>query len=206
MDVLHHRFEKMISGMYMGELVRCILYRLTSDGLLFCGRKTEKLSTVHSIDTSFVSMVETDQEDEFTKTREALLMLDMTDASDDDCRHVKLVCSRVSTRAAYLVSAAVATILNKMRRPHTTVGVDGSVYRYHPHFHDLMEAKIRELTSPEFEFDLMLSEDGSGRGAALVAAVAVRRERVRRQTSLLLWYLPRPKCLEVILIIIYVSW
>lgn len=27
-----------------------------------------------------------------------------------------------------------------------------------------------------FQFDLMLSEDGSGRGAALVAAVAVRDE------------------------------
>ncbi len=40
-----------------------------------------------------------------------------------------MICARISTRAAYLVSAAVATILNKMKRPHTTVGVDGSVYR-----------------------------------------------------------------------------
>lgn len=61
-----------------------------------------------------------------------------------------------------------------MQRPHTTVGVDGSVYRFHPHFHKLMEEKIAELTNPAYKFGLMLSEDGSGRGAALVAAVACR--------------------------------
>lgn len=54
------------------------------------------------------------------------------------------------------------------------VGVDGSVYRFHPRFHELMCAKIRELIYPHIQFDIMLSEDGSGRGAALVAAVASR--------------------------------
>lgn len=56
------------------------------------------------------------------------------------------------------------------------VGVDGSVYRFHPKFHDLMVAKIRQLVKPHINFDLMLSEDGSGRGAALVAAVASREK------------------------------
>lgn len=56
------------------------------------------------------------------------------------------------------------------------VGVDGSVYRFHPKFHNLMTEKIRQLVRPEINFDLMLSEDGSGRGAALVAAVACRQE------------------------------
>jgi hexokinase len=37
-----------------------------------------------------------------------------------------------------------------------------------------MYAKIRELVYEHIQFDLMLSEDGSGRGAALVAAVASR--------------------------------
>lgn len=36
-------------------------------------------------------------------------------------------------------------------------------------------AKIRRFVKPEISFDLMLSEDGSGRGAALVAAVASRQ-------------------------------
>jgi len=178
-------FEKMISGMYMGELVRCVLSNLCKKGLLFGtdGVGTEKLFKTHVIDTSFVSYVEADNKNEYSKTREALLKMDLIDVTDEECENVKLICSRVSTRAAYLVSAAVATILNKIKRPHTTVGVDGSVYRYHPHFHDLMEKKISELVHPEYKFDLMLSEDGSGRGAALVAAVAAKHRQAGISTS-----------------------
>lgn len=169
----------MISGMYMGEMVRCLLARLTKEGLLFDGKGTDKLFFPHVIDTSFVSEVESDPAGEYTKTRKALERMDILDATEDDCERVKLVCCRVSTRAAHLVSAAVATIINRIKRPQVTVGVDGSVYRFHPHFHSLMEKKITELIRPECKFELMLSEDGSGRGAALVAAVAVKRERRR---------------------------
>lgn len=37
-------------------------------------------------------------------------------------------------------------------------------------------AKIKEIVKPNIKFDIMLSEDGSGRGAALVAAVASRQK------------------------------
>jgi hexokinase len=37
-----------------------------------------------------------------------------------------------------------------------------------------MMEKIRQLVPDSIQFDIMLSEDGSGRGAALVAAVASR--------------------------------
>jgi len=39
-----------------------------------------------------------------------------------------------------------------------------------------MKYKIYQTDFYIFQFDLMLSEDGSGRGAALVAAVAFRDE------------------------------
>lgn len=77
-------------------------------------------------------------------------------------------------RAAQLVSAGVACLLNKMGEKKAVVAVDGSVYRFHPCFHNLMTANIQKLIKPDIKFDLMLSEDGSGRGAALVAAVAAR--------------------------------
>lgn len=38
--------------------------------------------------------------------------------------------------------------------------------------------KMRELVDDHIQFDIMLSEDGSGRGAALVAAVASRDAQV----------------------------
>lgn len=61
---------------------------------------------------------------------------------------VRHVCEAVSRRAAHLVSAGIACLLNKMNEPHVTVGIDGSVYRFHPHFHTLMCEKIAQLVRP----------------------------------------------------------
>lgn len=38
------------------------------------------------------------------------------------------------------------------------------MYRLHPKFHDLMMERIRQFVKPEISFDVVLSEDGSGRG------------------------------------------
>lgn len=46
-----------------------------------------------------------------------------------------------------------------------------------------MYSKIRELVHDHIKFDLMLSEDGSGRGAALVAAVASRQTHEAEQAA-----------------------
>lgn len=173
-------FEKMISGMYMGEIVRKIVVKLAYDNLIFNGNLSEKFKTRNTFKSKYVSNVESDPKQKYNETMivmEKMMMTEVTQVTDEDCETLKLVCTRVSTRAAHLVSAAVATVLNKMQRFYTTVGVDGSVYRYHPHFKDLMEKKIDELTNPNYKFNLMLSEDGSGRGAALVAAVAVRSRK-----------------------------
>ncbi len=54
-----------------------------------------------------------------------------------------------------------------------TIAVDGSLFKKHPKFKTYMEETLAELV-PHCRVKLMLSEDGSGRGAALVAAVASR--------------------------------
>ena len=46
--------------------------------------------------------------------------------------------------------------------------------RFHPHFKNVMQSRISQLMGINYKFDLLLSEDGSGRGAALVAAVLKR--------------------------------
>lgn len=141
-----------------------------------------KFTKQFAFETRFVSMIESDPVDEYKNTRAALAEAFGIDwASDEDCAIVKLICTRVSTRAAHLVSAAVACLLNKMGRAHTVVGVDGSMFKYHPHFHSIMAKKTKELTHPMYKFQLMFSEDGSGRGAAIVAAVACKRRRISKE-------------------------
>ncbi|KAJ2951161.1 hypothetical protein O0L34_g5553 [Tuta absoluta] len=167
--------EKMISGMYMGELVRLALVKFTRMGLLFGGRGSDLLFQRGSFYTKYVSEIESDKPGDFTSCMEVLEELGLSHATEADMASVRHVCECVSRRAAHLVSAGIATLLNKMNEPRVTVGIDGSVYRFHPHFHTLMCEKIAHLVNPGIQFDLMLSEDGSGRGAALVAAVACRQ-------------------------------
>lgn len=135
----------------MGELVRCVLADLTKRRLLFNGIGSKQLFTPFSFQTAYISFIDSDSKHSYIETRKALARLDLHDVSSEDCEKIKLVSARVSTRAAYLVAAAVSTILHKIRRPHTTVGVDGSVYRFHPHFHCLLKQKIADLVHPAYK-------------------------------------------------------
>lgn len=165
--------EKMISGMYMGELARLVLEKLVNAGLLFGGKCPSELRKRGQFFTKYVSEIENDPKGKYTNCREVLAEIGVRNASDQDCENVRYVCSVVSRRAAHLASSGIAAVLNKIGEENVTVGIDGSVYRFHPHIHDLMTEKIAQLQN--HKFDLMLSEDGSGRGAALVAAVAAQK-------------------------------
>jgi len=166
-------YEKMISGMYMGELVRLVLVRLTKEGILFGGKGSDVLMERDKFYTKYVSEIE-DENDGLNATQQVLEELGLNHATEKDCHLVRKVCELVSKRAAHLTAAGIATLLKRINKPTVTVGIDGSVYRFHPHFKRWMVEKIKELIPSELQFEVMLSEDGSGKGAALVAAVAVR--------------------------------
>uniref|UniRef100_A0A3B4WKK1 Phosphotransferase n=1 Tax=Seriola lalandi dorsalis TaxID=1841481 RepID=A0A3B4WKK1_SERLL len=96
-----------------------------------------------------------------------------------DVRVVRLVCDTISSRSARLCAAALATIANRIRvnrgldHLKTTVGVDGTVYRKHPNFSEELQDTVRLLV-PKCSISFLVSEDGSGKGAAMVTAVAQR--------------------------------
>ena len=52
------RFEKMISGMYMGELVRLILVKMAKEELLFGGKLSPELLATGHFETKDVSDIE----------------------------------------------------------------------------------------------------------------------------------------------------
>ncbi len=59
--MLMFRFEKMISGMYIGELVRLIIVKMTKENLLFQGKTTTQLLTTGSFSTSYIYAIDTDK-------------------------------------------------------------------------------------------------------------------------------------------------
>uniref|UniRef100_A0A915HRN7 Phosphotransferase n=1 Tax=Romanomermis culicivorax TaxID=13658 RepID=A0A915HRN7_ROMCU len=144
-------FEKMISGMYMGELVRLVLVDLVQKGLLFHGNGSEDLSTRGKFPTKYVSEIEADRLSEelsYSNTLNICEDLGIENVTVNDCMIISNVCSAVSTRAAYLSAVGIAVLLNRMQKPSVTVGVDGSVYRFHPTFRFLLQEKISHLIDP----------------------------------------------------------
>ena len=52
------RFEKLLAGKYLGEIVRCILVKLAREDLIFNGEPSSQLLTHDSFTTRFISSIE----------------------------------------------------------------------------------------------------------------------------------------------------
>uniref|UniRef100_A0A672TG54 hexokinase n=1 Tax=Strigops habroptila TaxID=2489341 RepID=A0A672TG54_STRHB len=172
------RFEKLISGMYLGEIVRYILLAMVEKRVLFRGKPCPKLQTKDIFQTKFLSTIEIDGL-ALKKVLAILRDLDLH-ASFEDSVLVREVCQTVSLRAAQLCAAGMAAVVEKMRENRgldqliVTVGVDGTLYKMHPHFSQNLQQTLQVL-APKCSVTFLQSEDGSGKGAALVAAVACRK-------------------------------
>lgn len=171
-------FEKMISGMYMGELIRQVLVDLMKDDLIFFNCNREKIVERGNFFTRYASEIESDPVGDYTRARMALQELDIDpdDVTTEDFSSLRYICEVVSRRASFMASAGITALLKKMDYKDVVIAIDGSLFRYHPHFKNVMQSRISQLMGVDYKFDLMLSEDGSGRGAALVAAVLKRNE------------------------------
>ncbi|KAI4821223.1 hypothetical protein KUCAC02_029165, partial [Chaenocephalus aceratus] len=179
------RYEKMISGMYLGEIVRNVLIDFTSKGLLFRGKLSERLKTRGIFETKFLAQIESDRL-AMRQVRSILQHLGLTISTCDDSVLVKEVCSVVSRRAAQLCGAGLAAVVDKIRQNRNlnqlsiTVGVDGTLYKTHPHFSSIMQETLQDL-APQCQVTFHKSEDGSGKGAALITAVACRVKSAEQQ-------------------------
>lgn len=174
-------YEKMISGMYLGEIVRLVLCELTKQHVLFDGVGSDALFTRGRFETAYLTQIESEVPNGFNALQNVLDVLDLG-AIRSDCEVVQQVCEAVSARAANLCAAGIAAIARKIKANHPdkenlsiTVGVDGTVYKKHPNFSKNMALKVKELTSNDgVNVKFSLSYDGSGKGAALITAVAQR--------------------------------
>lgn len=58
----HRRYhlprQKLISGRYLGEILRLIICELIDDGVLFLGQETYKIEVPYAFDTAFLSLME----------------------------------------------------------------------------------------------------------------------------------------------------
>ncbi|KAI8808970.1 hexokinase-domain-containing protein [Cladochytrium replicatum] len=168
-------FEKLISGMYLGEVVRQVIVDLIGTGELFGGRRSSHLLTPYCFETAMMSRIERDHTTELADTRTVLEeILKSPPTSMDDRIVVKRICELVGTRSARLAAAGISAIVSKINRFHgCTVAIDGSLFEAYPHYGNRMKDAIRELLGITAENVILeQARDGSGQGAAVIAALA----------------------------------
>ncbi len=89
----------------------------------------------------------------------------------------------IGTRAARLSACGVAAIAKKKGYETCHVGADGSVFNKYPHFKERGAQALREILDwpakksrkEEDPIEILAAEDGSGVGAALIAALTLKR-------------------------------
>ena len=105
----------------MGEIARLAIVKFTKAGLLFSGQGSDILFKRGQFFTKYVSEIESDKPGTYTYCRDVLDELGLEHATDEDCANVRYICECVSSRAAHLVSAGIASLINKMNYPSVTV-------------------------------------------------------------------------------------
>lgn len=184
-------FEKRVSGMFLGEILRRALLSLHNDAELglFKSNETSKVSVPSDsllyrqwgLDTSLLSQVEADATKKMADVKAALKdHLNIENPSDAECEAVKILVHAIGKRAARLSAVPLAAVLIHTGKldsdPVVDVGVDGSVVEFYPKFEDYMREALREVPqvgdAGEKKVRIGISKDGSGVGAALIALVA----------------------------------
>lgn len=174
-------FEKMIAGLYLGEIFRLVLLDLHDNKNcgIFSGQDVSKLRDAYSLDASFLSLIEEDPFENLTDTQELFrdgLDIVITKPEAELCRRLAEL---IGTRAARLSACGPAAICTKKDIKTCHVGADGSVFNKYPHFKARGAQALREILdwkpTEKDPISILSAEDGSGVGAALIAALTIKR-------------------------------
>ena len=176
-------YEKMISGMYLGEMARRACLRASREANLFGGTQRRRLEKLWSFPTSLVSEIDGLGSGRLPQVKKALSKaLDIPEASvSDGCAHfVTEVCRLIGDRSATLAAAGVAAIYRYLTQSgqvaldqRFVVAVDGGLFEHYPRYKDRMDKTFGDLLGGQAKrVELVHSPDGSGIGSAVIAAAA----------------------------------
>jgi hexokinase len=110
-------FEKRVSGMFLGEILRNAILSMKKDAGLFSTSTIAEdsiLSTPWSIDTSLLSYIEADSTSDFSVTKEQLqkdLGVSASTISNDEAQAVKILVHAIGKRSARLSAVPIAAII-----------------------------------------------------------------------------------------------
>lgn len=171
-------YEKMLSGAYLGELVRLIALDFIKLGALFDGVVPEGFGEAWSFPTATMSALEAKplSPASLESTVEVLSKYHfVTTPTLQDMAILTRICRIVASRSAALASVAIISTLMQQNL-HTgtddiVVGVNGSTYEFYPHMEERVRRSLEEWFGKEVanRIKLEIARDGGSIGGALVA-------------------------------------
>ncbi|KAK4514268.1 uncharacterized protein ATC70_001859 [Mucor velutinosus] len=187
-----HSFEKMTTGMYLGEITRQVLVHLINEKVLSFDLDQEEddeclLLLPYQFDTSYMYVCEADVDD-LEDTR--LVLEDMCRVGEttlEDRKIVKKVCELVGHRAALLLGASIASVVKYMVEygigidddQGFAIAISGDVYKDYPSFHPRVCEAIKDLIPEQVASKLSVGIVQHSRivGAAIVAMMAEKMDQ-----------------------------
>ncbi|KAL3528684.1 hypothetical protein ACH5RR_008006 [Cinchona calisaya] len=175
-------FEKLTSGMYLGEILRRVLLRMAEEAAFFGDEVPPRLNTPFVLRTPDMSAMHHDTSADLRVVSSKLKdIFEVSNTSLKTRRLVVELCNIITTRGARLAAAGILGVLKKMGRDSATGGVvektviamDGGLYEHYAEYRNCLENTVIKLlgggnSSSNISFEH--SNDGSGIGAALLAA------------------------------------
>ncbi|RSL51231.1 Hexokinase [Fusarium duplospermum] len=178
-------FEKMIAGLYLGEIFRLVMVDLhdNKNVHIFEGQDISLLRKPYSLDASFLSFIEEDPFENLQETYDLFSSKLNLACTRPELELIRKTAELIGTRAARLSACGVAAVCKKKNYETCHVGADGSVFNKYPFFKERGAQALREILDwpkkknkrAEDPVEILAAEDGSGVGAALIAALTLKR-------------------------------
>ncbi|XP_020151586.1 hexokinase-10-like [Aegilops tauschii subsp. strangulata] len=182
-------FEKMISGVYLGEIARLVFHKMAQESDVF-GTDVDGLAIPFILSTPCLAAIREDDSLDLKEVGSILEeQLKIHNVPLKTRRLVQRVCDIITQRAARLAAAGIVAILQKLGRDGTLCGttrvrsmtgvpkrsaiaIDGCLYQEYSVFREYLNEAVLEILGEEIAATVVLKvvEEGSGMGAALIAA------------------------------------
>ncbi|KAK1589354.1 hypothetical protein Q3G72_033115 [Acer saccharum] len=168
-------FEKMVSGMYLGEIVRRVLLKMAQQTALF-GDVPPKLMVPYLLRSPDMAAMHQDTSEDHEVVNEKLQeIFGITNSTPMVREIVAEVCDIVAERGARLVGAGIVGIIKKLGRienKKSVVIVEGGLYEHYRVFRNYLHSSVWEMLGNELSDNVIVehSHGGSGAGALFLAA------------------------------------
>lgn len=170
-------FEKRVSGMFLGEILRQVLGSMVKTANLFGGKSSTPLNTQYGISTASMSAIARDSTSSLDQVGETIkTAFGIPESTIDDRKAVKLVADAIVRRSARLAAVAISAVSDHTGRfdkateeNPVDVGADGSLVEFYPNYIGMCLAACQEIldNNASKRIRIGLAKDGSGVGAAL---------------------------------------